>query len=88
MSLRILPFRLESLTWLSKPRAILPSAFQSYQFIRPYVAGGPPRIDPSNQKIKVWPFVFIFLSGTGAYVYMVKVRANADSIKPRNQQRR
>ncbi|KAI4167495.1 MAG: hypothetical protein LQ343_007173 [Gyalolechia ehrenbergii] len=87
MSLRTLPSRLETLTRLSKPRAILPPAFQTYQFIRPYVAGGP-RVDPSSQKIKVWPFVFIFFGGTGAYVYMVKARANAESTKPRNQQRR
>ncbi|KAL8836546.1 MAG: hypothetical protein Q9170_002866 [Blastenia crenularia] len=83
MSLRTLSPRLHQITHFpfSKPSTILPPVFQSYQLIRPYVAGGP-RIDPSSQKIKVWPFVFIFLGGTGAYVYMVKARANAESPKP------
>ncbi|KAL8931738.1 MAG: hypothetical protein Q9211_006764 [Gyalolechia sp. 1 TL-2023] len=88
MSLRALPSRLETLTRLSKPRAILPpvSVFQTYQFIRPYVAGGP-RVDPASQKLKFWPIVFIFFGGTGTFMYMVKSRANAESPKPRSQQR-
>ncbi|KAI4135720.1 MAG: hypothetical protein LQ341_005843 [Variospora aurantia] len=59
----------------------------TYQAIRPYVSGGP-QLDPATQRIKVWPFIFIFFGGTGAYVLMVKARANAESPKPRNQQRR
>ncbi|KAL8942389.1 MAG: hypothetical protein Q9216_001709 [Gyalolechia sp. 2 TL-2023] len=82
MSLRTLPSRLQSLTRLSKPRAFLPPVIQTYQSIRPYVGGGP-RVDPSSQKLKVWPFVFIFFTGSGAYVYMVNTRANsAESTKP------
>ncbi|KAL9029328.1 MAG: hypothetical protein Q9196_002417 [Gyalolechia fulgens] len=79
MLLRTLPSRLEILSRLSKPRAILPPVFQTYQFIRPYFAGGP-RVD------KFWPIVFIFFGGTGTFMYMVKIRANAESPKLRNQQ--
>ncbi|KAI4128154.1 MAG: hypothetical protein LQ338_002856 [Usnochroma carphineum] len=87
MSLRTLPSRLQSLIPTPKSRAILPPVFQSYQFIRPYVSGGPSS-NPSSQKLKVWPFVFILCGGSGAYVLMVRARANAESPKPRNQQRR
>ncbi|KAL8764040.1 MAG: hypothetical protein Q9184_000328 [Pyrenodesmia sp. 2 TL-2023] len=52
---------------LFKPLAILPPTYQS---IRHYVSGGP-QIDPSKQRIKVWPFLFIFFGGTGLYVLML-----------------
>ncbi len=85
MSYRIIISRARaSAPGLFKPLAVLPPAYQS---IRTYISGGP-QVDPSKQKIKVWPFIFIFFGGTGLYVLMVKAKANAESPKPRNQQRR
>lgn len=85
MSCRTLTSRAQASTpSLFKSLAILPPAYQS---IRHYVSGGP-QVDPSKQRIKVWPFIFIFFGGTGLYVLMVRAKANAESPKPRNQQRR